>query len=190
MPTDVTANRRRNALTAYVLAAAWIVADQLSKLWVLGSAFPNACPGFPARPGVTPAQDFPCQIDLNPVVDLTSVWNRGVSFGLLQGQADIARWLLTGFSLLVAAGLIWWARKADKRITALAFGLIIGGAVGNVIDRIRFGAVADFIDASGLHFPWIFNVADSAISVGAVVFVLELFFTGDKARVRPDASPL
>lgn len=176
MPTEVTTNRRRNSLIAYGLAAAWIVADQLSKLWVLGSAFPNACPGYVARPGATAAQDFPCSIDVLPIFDLTSVWNRGVSFGLLQGQADIARWMLVGFSLLVAGGLVWWARRADRLITALAFGLIIGGAVGNVIDRVRFGAVADFIDVSGLgFFPWIFNVADSGITIGVILLLLEGF---------------
>lgn len=149
--------RSRLPLIAYALALAVIVADQISKWWMLG------------------VYDLPTRgsVEILPIFSLSMVWNRGVSFGLLSGQADIARWMLVVFSLVVAAALVWWARKADRLITAAALGLIIGGAVGNAIDRARFGAVVDFLDFTGLGFPWVFNVADSAISVGVALLLLE-----------------
>ena len=93
------------------------------------------------------------------------VWNPGVSVvgGFLQAHKELVRWVLAAFSVTVAAILAMWVRRAERPLFAVAIGLVIGGAVGNVIDRIRFGAVADFIDVSRLlYFPWIFNVADSA----------------------------
>lgn len=151
--------RFRYGALAYVTAAVVLIADQLSKFWILE------------------VYDLPSrgQVEFLPIFSLSMVWNRGVSFGLLADQADVARWLLVVFSVLVAAGLIWWARKVDRRITALALGLIIGGAIGNAVDRARFGAVADFLDFSGLGFPWVFNIADSGITVGVILLLLEGF---------------
>jgi signal peptidase II len=101
------------------------------------------------------------------------VWNRGVSFGLFQAD-DAGRWILAAFSLAVAIALALWARKADRPVLAAALGLVIGGAIGNLIDRVRFGAVADFIDVSGLgFFPWVFNIADSTITVGVLLLILD-----------------
>lgn len=155
----MAAEPNRLPLLAYATAALVLIADQLSKFWALELY------DLPARQTV----------ELLPIFSLSMVWNRGVSFGLLADQADIARWLLVVFSLVVAAALIWWARKAERLITALALGLIVGGAVGNAIDRARFGAVADFLDFSGLGFPWVFNVADSGITVGVILLLLEGF---------------
>lgn len=189
MPTDaVTANRRRNALIAYGLAVVWIVLDQISKFWVLTTGFPGACPGFVARPAATAAQDFYCSIPVLPIFSLTSVWNRGFSFGMMQQQSDIGRWMLSGFSLLVAGGLIWWARRVERRITAAAFGFIIAGAIGNVIDRIRFGAVTDFLDFGALHFPWIFNVADAGINIGVALLLIEAFLPKPKATPATETA--
>jgi signal peptidase II len=72
--------------------------------------------------------------------------------------------------------------SATRRLQALAFGMIIGGALGNVLDRIFFGAVADFLDFSGMYFPWVFNIADAGISVGVAVLILDLVLHGDKDR--------
>ncbi|HVK42466.1 MAG TPA: signal peptidase II, partial [Phenylobacterium sp.] len=139
--------------TAYALAAFVIVADQLSKHWILFVY------DLPARFSVPIAGPF----------SLTMVWNRGVSFGLFRADADLIRWLLAAFSIIVAIMLAVWARKAERPFMAVGLGLVIGGALGNVIDRIRFGAVADFLDFQRLgFFPWVFNVADSAITVGVV----------------------
>ncbi|HEX2559014.1 signal peptidase II, partial [Phenylobacterium sp.] len=94
------------------------------------------------------------------------------------------RWALTLFGFGVAAALAVWVRKADKPLTAAALGCIIGGAVGNAIDRIRYGHVADFIDVSRLHFPWVFNIADAAINIGVGLLILELALDSMR-RQRP-----
>jgi signal peptidase II len=97
-----------------------------------------------------------------------------VSFGFLTADRDIARWGLVLFSLIVAALIVYWARRAERPLQALGFGLIAGGAIGNAIDRMRFGAVVDFIDVHSLgFFPWIFNVADSAITIGVIALLLD-----------------
>lgn len=145
---------------AYGLALAVIVLDQLSKFWVL-EVF---------------RLDERGSVEILPIFSLSMVWNRGVSFGGLQAETDWARWALAGFSAVVAVLLIVWARRAERPLLAVALGLVIGGAIGNLIDRVRFGAVADFLDVSGLgFFPWVFNVADSGISVGVALLVLDSF---------------
>ena len=144
--------------TAYALAAFVIVADQLSNHWILFVY------DLPSRFSVPIAGPF----------SLTMVWNRGVSFGLFRADADLVRWLLAAFSVIVAVVLAVWARKAERPFMAIGLGLVIGGALGNVIDRIRFGAVADFLDFQRLgFFPWVFNVADSAITIGVVFLLLD-----------------
>ncbi|HEX6860938.1 MAG TPA: signal peptidase II [Caulobacteraceae bacterium] len=144
-------------LLSYGLALVVIVLDQLSKHWIL-NVF-----RLPEKGSVLVGGPF----------SLTMVWNQGVSFGLLKAQMDFARWALVVFSLAVAAFLVFWARKVEKPLLATGLGLIIGGAVGNAIDRARFGAVADFLDFKALHFPWVFNIADSAITVGVVILILD-----------------
>jgi signal peptidase II len=113
-----------------------------------------------------------------------------VSFGLLRADADLTRWALAAFSIIVAVVLAVWVRGATRRLAAVALGLVIGGAVGNVVDRIRFGAVADFLDFSRLWFPWIFNVADAAISCGVALLLLDMLLQerqGAEAPARRDA---
>lgn len=159
---------KRTSFLAYGLAALTIVLDQLSKWWVL-DVFDLA-----ARKSVQVAGPF----------SLTMVWNKGVSFGMLRAEQDLARWGLVVFSLIVAGFLAVWARKIERPLLALAVGLVMGGAVGNAIDRARFGAVADFLDFKDLYFPWVFNVADSAISVGVVLLLLDSFLSERKPRAR------
>src|SRR5262249_19852719 len=115
---------------AYLLAGLVVVLDQISKFWIL-NVF-----DLPSKASVPVAGPF----------HLTMVWNRGVSFGLLRADVDVTRWALVAFSVIVAVFLAVWVRNAQRRLMAMALGLVIGGAVGNVIDRIRFGAVADFLD--------------------------------------------
>jgi signal peptidase II len=143
--------------TAYMIAVGVILADQASKRYVL-EAFNLETVGH---------------VPLAGPLDLTMVWNRGVSFGLFRADADLARWLLAAFSAIVAVLLILWARKQSRGLTLTALGLVIGGAVGNLIDRVRLGAVVDFIDVSKLYFPWVFNVADSAITIGVILLLLD-----------------
>lgn len=145
------------ALAAYATALAVIVVDQLTKLWILTGL----------------DMGLHQTIEISPIFDLTYTLNTGVSFGMFSGGE--ARWVLTVFSILVAGALAWWARRSTRRLFAIALGLIMGGALGNVIDRIRVGAVVDFLDFSGLMFPYIFNVADAAISVGVALLILDSF---------------
>ncbi|TCO69620.1 signal peptidase II [Rhodovulum euryhalinum] len=113
-----------------------------------------------------------------PYLTLRMAWNRGVNFGLLSNDSDLGRWLLIGVALAIAAGVaIWMARGAHRPVALVAGGLLVGGALGNVIDRLVYGAVADFLNMSccGIDNPYAFNVADIAIFAGA----LGLFaFTG------------
>jgi signal peptidase II len=161
--------------TALVLALAVIVADQGVKHWILDV--------LRLEPGQTVAFAGP--------IRLTGVWNAGVSFGLLQAHHDLARWLLVSFSLIVAVVLVFWVRRSTRPLFAISLGLIIGGAVGNAIDRVRLGAVADFIDATRLFFPWIFNVADSAITVGICLLLVDMLRQDGReraARAARDAA--
>lgn len=155
--SDTQTPAKLGPATAYMIAVGIILADQGSKRFVIEALH---------LPTVG-------RIDLAGPLDLTMVWNRGVSFGLFSADADLVRWVLAGFSALVAVLLIIWARKQTRGLTLTALGLVIGGALGNLIDRVRFGAVADFIDVSALYFPWVFNVADAAISIGVVLLLID-----------------
>lgn len=117
------------------------------------------------------------RIEISPIFDLTMVWNYGVSFGALRSDSPYGRWGLVVLSLVISGLFLNWLLKAERKITVLALGLVIGGALGNMIDRIRFGAVADFLDFSGLYFPWVFNVADSGVVLGAVILLIDMLLT-------------
>ena len=150
----------RLGLSAYALAAVAIVVDQISKFWVVDGLHLS-------QQGMT--------IPVLPFASLTMVWNRGVSYGLLSAHGPLGRWGLVVFSFVIAIGLGYWVRNQLRLLPALAVGLIMGGAVGNALDRARFGYVVDFIDFSNAHFPWVFNVADSCISVGVVLLLIDSF---------------
>ena len=157
----------RIALAAYGFAILIIIVDQLTKAWVMSSLDLREVGQVAVWP---------------PIFNFTWVENRGVSFGLF-GDGS-ARWMLSAFSVVVAGILGWWALKADRRLLVSAIGLIMGGAIGNVIDRIRFGFVVDFLDFSGTGvFPWVFNVADSAITIGVILLVLDSVLSERAAKV-------
>jgi signal peptidase II len=159
---------------AFTLAAAIVVADQAVKAWILsGLNLPLLVTQQVAGPFY-----------------LTMVWNAGVSFGFLKAEHDIVRWLLAAFSIGVATLLAIWVRKADRPLFAASVGLVMGGAVGNVIDRIRFGAVADFVDLSRLYFPWVFNVADSAISIGVCLLLIDMLRQEARERAAKASTPV
>lgn len=117
-------------------------------------------------------------IEVSGIFDLTMVWNRGVSFGLGQSEG-IMRWVLVALTVAIAVGFAIWLFRAQRKLTAIALAMVVGGAIGNVIDRVVFGAVVDFLDFSGIwepyFFNYIFNVADAAISVGAVLLFVDQF---------------
>ena len=157
----------RLAVTAFVFALIVVVLDQLTKAWVVSGLDLREM----GRVNVLP-----------PILNFTWVENRGVSFGLF-GDGS-ARWMLSLFSVIVAGILGWWALRADRRLLITAIGLVMGGAIGNVIDRIRFGFVVDFIDFSGTRvFPWVFNVADSAITIGVILLIMDSLLSERAAKV-------
>lgn len=120
---------------------------------------------------------------LPPFVNFRMAWNRGINFGLFAGDADATRWILIALALVITGWVIWWLhREEEGRLAYLSGGLLVGGALGNVIDRVLYGAVADFLNMSccGIENPWSFNVADISIFLGAFGLI---FFTGrDKGR--------
>lgn len=157
-----------------IVALLVLAADQASKWWVLNGL------------------DLPAlrQVVLLPVLNLTMVWNNGVTFGLLNGLGAWGHVALACVALAVVFALGVWLRKAESAVVATAIGLIAGGAVGNVIDRVRFGAVVDFIhahiDTRWGDFSWyVFNVADAAIVCGVAALIIDSQFS---ARRRGEAE--
>jgi signal peptidase II len=118
---------------------------------------------------------------ISPMLDLVMVWNRGVSFGLFDGGSSKLAVVFIGLALVVSMLLITWMVFARRRMLVLGLALVSGGAIGNAIDRIRFGAVADFIDlhVQGKHWP-AFNLADSCIVLGAALLILDVMLSKGK----------
>lgn len=124
--------------------------------------------------------------EISGFLNFVMVWNTGISFGMFSDNADMEKGrllalLFIALSLTVALGLIVWLALARSRLLAAGIALIVGGAIGNVIDRIRFGAVADFVDmhVAGYHWP-AFNLADSCIAIGALFLVIDTMTSKDK----------
>lgn len=123
-----------------------------------------------------------------PYLTFRMAWNRGVNFGLMANDSDAGRWVLIAVALAISAGVaIWMARGAHRPVALVSAGLLIGGALGNVVDRLVYGAVADFLNMSccGIDNPYAFNVADIAIFAGALGLVA---FTGGDGTGR-DKTP-
>ena len=156
-----------NRALAYGLAIAIFAADQLTK-WIV----------------TVPLQlQEKAQIVLLPMFNLTWVENNGISLGLLNATTPTGRWLLVALTAAIAIAVAVWITREEKRGDQLALGLVLGGALGNIVDRTRHGYVVDFAD---LHFgafrPFlVFNVADAAISIGVVILLLRAFLFRDKA---------
>ncbi len=158
---------------AYLTALAILFADQLSKWIVTGPL----------------ALEQVRQIVLLPIFNFTWVQNFGISLGLAQAQNDTHRWLLVAGTAAIAVAVAWWIGRENKNGDRLALGLVLGGALGNIVDRVRFGYVVDFLD---LHFGevqpfYVFNVADAAISIGVVILLLRALLIRD--TVSKDGAP-
>jgi signal peptidase II len=156
----------RNA--AWITAAAFFIFDQIVKWWVTGPL------------GLVQEGQ---QIKLIPIFDLTRVHNYGISLGLFQAETDTGRWLLVGITALIAGVVAYWITKENKRGDQLALAMVLGGALGNIVDRVRFGYVVDFLD---LHFGsfrpfYVFNVADAAISIGVVILLIRALLVREEA---------
>ena len=120
-----------------------------------------------------------------PYLNFRMAWNYGINFGLFAGEAEWVRWVLIALALAIAAWVWIWTRKeAHRPLVQVSAGLLVGGALGNVVDRVLYGAVADFLNMSCCGFvnPFAFNVADISIFAGAIGLVL--FSGGDEARKR------
>jgi signal peptidase II len=151
--------KTRLPLLWYRLAVIVVIVDQLVKRWV----------------SVT--LQFQPPIRLLPVLELTYAENTGAAFSFLHDAGGWQRWFFSGIALSVGAGIaIWMARlKAEQRLLLASLALILGGAVGNLIDRMRFGHVVDFISVHWeMHYFPAFNVADSAITIGAALLLLDM----------------
>jgi signal peptidase II len=129
------------------------------------------------------------QIEFFPIFNLTWVENYGVSLGLLTAGSATGRWLLTGLTALIATVVAIWLWREKNRHDVTGLGLVLGGALGNILDRVRFGYVVDFAD---LHFgafrPFlVFNIADAAITVGVLILVFRALLARDKPKADIDA---
>lgn len=142
------------------LAAAIVAVDQLTKFAILRSF------SFGERMAVVPG-----------LFDLTLVYNRGAAFSFLAGASGWQRWFFTGLGVAAAIFIVWLlARHGSQRLFSFALALILGGAIGNVIDRVARGQVVDFLLVYWQRWHWpAFNVADSAITVGAVLLIVDEF---------------
>jgi signal peptidase II len=118
-------------------------------------------------------------IEILPFFNLVTVWNYGVSFGMFNNGSSAQALIFVALSLAIVTALVIWLRRVTQIWVAVALGLVIGGALGNVIDRLNYGAVFDFLDvhAFGWHWP-AFNVADSSIFVGVVLLLIDALFAG------------
>lgn len=157
-PNRIAARRVRRLGLAIAIAV--ILLDQLSKWLVLTQA-------------MTP----PRVVEVASFFNLTLAWNRGVSFSMLNLEAAYWPWVLSALALAITGALIAWLWSLRQTLPAIGVGLVIGGALGNVIDRVRFGAVMDFLDFhyAGYHWPS-FNLADTSIGIGVAALLVDALF--------------
>jgi signal peptidase II len=149
---------------AFLIALVVFGLDQLTKWIVTGPL------------GISQIGD---QLYLLPIFNLTYTQNNGISLGLLNATTEVGRWMLVGLTTAIAIGVAYWIGREKNRIDQLALGIVLGGALGNILDRTRHGYVVDFAD---LHFggfrPFlVFNVGDAAISIAVVILLLRAFLT-------------
>jgi signal peptidase II len=147
-------------------AAAAAAADQIHKAWMIGL--------FESK-GVS-------KFTLAPFFDVVMIPNTGISFGLLKQVSEAGQWALVAFSLCAVIALVYWLARLQTRFAAISVGLIAGGALGNAIDRIRFGAVSDFFDFHIGWFHWyVFNLADVAIVAGVAGLLYDSLISSHKS---------
>ena len=152
------------------VAGLTLIADQVHKAWML-YVYDIGAKGT---------------VRLAPFFDLILVWNQGVSYGLFQQQSSLGRWALILFASASALALVVWLARITSPLSATCIGLIIGGAIGNAIDRILYGAVADFFSLHAFGFEWyVFNIADTAIVTGVVGLLYKSVFGGHKKVSNP-----
>lgn len=153
---------RRTGMAAYLLAFI-LACDQLSKWWIVNAVM---------RP--------PRTVEIDPFLNFVLVWNKGVTFGLLnQVTHGFMPWILIGAAFLILILLSRWLWRTTSTLVALSLGAVMGGAIGNIIDRLRYGAVVDFLDFHYQDYHWYaFNIADAAIVTGVCLLILENLIRG------------
>jgi signal peptidase II len=160
-----------------VAAALALIADQGSKLFMLyGAGFAHMPPG--------------ASVSVLPFFNLVMVWNPGISYGLFPASSATGTAALVLVDIAAVAGLTWWLWGSTSRALTAGFGLIIGGALGNLIDRLVYGKVADFFHFYGFGYDWyVFNIADLAITLGAVAILYDVLKPENATGVSPEAGP-
>jgi signal peptidase II len=152
------------------VAALTVAADQANKAWML-HVYDIGAKG---------------KVTLTPFFDVVLLWNKGISYGLLPQDSPLGRLGLIGFAFVASLALIVWLARITTPLTAVAIGLIIGGAIGNAIDRMVYGAVADFYAFHAFGFEWyVFNIADVAIVAGVIGLLYDSLFGGHKKAGNP-----
>ena len=154
-----------------IAAVLTVAADQASKLWLLF--------GF----------DLPSRgtVNILPFLDFVMVWNTGISYGLFPQDGTVGQWVLFAIKIVAVVLLLVWLFRAGSKPTALGLGLIVGGALGNAVDRVAYGAVADFVlfyvATATYRFNWyVFNLADVAIVAGVAGVLYDSLVNGDAAK--------
>lgn len=159
MEIKLSSSPYRRLIVSYLIVFIVIAVDQASKAWIFYDLM-----------------NPPTVIPLFPFLDIILTWNPGVGFGLFKAHSWEGSAALIALALSISVGLGIWLWKTTDKLLLLSLSFILGGAIGNIIDRLRFGAVLDFIYVHlyifGYHFP-AFNIADSAITLGAALLVLE-----------------
>ena len=159
----------KTRITGLILAAFIFVSDQIVKYWVL----------------TTLDLRNRGQVEVIDIFNFTYVENHGVSLGMLTADSAMERWLLVAMTGAISIGVLVWLWREKNRQDVLALGMILGGALGNIVDRARFGYVVDYAD---LHFgdirPFlVFNVADAAITIGVVILLMRALLVREKPKV-------
>ena len=145
----------------YVIAIISVIIDQITKFWVLDAL-------------MTP----PRFIAVTPFFNLVLAWNSGVSFGLFNNNGNLNSVIFSLLAICIIVILLFWLYRTKKKYLVIGLGLIIGGAIGNVIDRLLYGAVIDFIDLHLFNYHWpAFNAADSFITIGAIILIYDSLFS-------------
>ncbi len=175
--SDLAPNRKYQ-LQGIMLASLIFIADQAVKYIMIGPL----------------ALESRTKIDLIPFFRLTWAENVGVSMGFLEAESETQRWMLVGLTAVIAVIVAIWMLREKLRGEVLALAMILGGALGNIVDRVRYGYVVDYAD---LHFGtfrpfFIFNLADACISIGVVILLARAFLMREKATddIEDMASPL
>jgi signal peptidase II len=172
------AQMRRSVSFGLIVAVVVALLDQASKWSILDSFRPEGVVGTPFSSML--------RIEVLPILDFVLTWNRGVSFGVGNGAGDYNVLVFSGLAVAIGGFLVAWMAKTTDRLVLLSLGLVVGGAIGNVVDRLRFGAVVDFLYVHVGAFDWwpVFNVADSAVCIGAALLVFDSLFAKRESNMN------